>query len=322
MKDEGFCGVYYPGEKYPAHALIVAGGAIPNKNLCVMMARSFITAGFNVLVLGMYGWKGLPSELRQIPVEYAERAIKWLKTEKHIERIAINGVSTGAGYALLIASLLPDISCVLVGSPFDHVMEACVPPRGSKYQPSDCSVYTWHGQDLPFTKWKARTKTEIPALRKACEASMHYGKGFFARYFYDLQKLDSSSRIRVENMNADIFLCAADHDNWWPSEDTVLRVRKILKENHYTFRVETKIYKRASHALGCRRQDQKGIAKILWPLMMRIVAPVEKQFPEECERAREESTAVMIEFLEMWIKQYQDPVKRINYGKEMDKVAE
>ena len=45
---------------------------------------------------------------------------------------------------------------------------------------------------------------------------------------------------------------------------------------------------------------------------MRIVAPVEKQFPEECERAREESTAAMIEFLEMWIKQYQDPVKRIN----------
>ncbi|WP_026497933.1 hypothetical protein [Butyrivibrio sp. WCD2001] len=48
-------------------------------------------------------WKGLPKELVSIPIDYVEKAVKWLKEEKGINKIAMTSASTGAGYTLLAA---------------------------------------------------------------------------------------------------------------------------------------------------------------------------------------------------------------------------
>jgi len=45
--------------------------------------------------------------LAAIPIEYAEKAVKWLKVEQEIEKIAMTGASTGAGYTLICASYIP-----------------------------------------------------------------------------------------------------------------------------------------------------------------------------------------------------------------------
>lgn len=49
------------------------------------MCKFLRDAGYNVLVLGFYMWKGLLDTLVSIPVDYAEKAVHWLKKEKKIK---------------------------------------------------------------------------------------------------------------------------------------------------------------------------------------------------------------------------------------------
>ena len=94
--------------------------------------------------------RGLPKELVSIPIDYVEKAVKWLKEEKGINKIAMTSASTGAGYTLLAASLIPEISCVIPVVPFDHVLEGTT----NNFKRLGKSVYTWHGIDVPYSPWQ------------------------------------------------------------------------------------------------------------------------------------------------------------------------
>lgn len=123
LERDGFTALWYPGRISPEKAIIAVGGASCDERTSVLMSRFIREAGYNVLVLGFYMWKGLPKDLVSIPVDYAERAAKWLKEKKGISKIAMTGTSTGAGYTLLSASLIPEISCVIPVVPYDYVNE-------------------------------------------------------------------------------------------------------------------------------------------------------------------------------------------------------
>ena len=107
LEKQGFVGVYYPGTYRTDRAIIASGGASCDEKLSVAMSRFLRDTGYNVLVLGFYMWEGLPDTLVSIPVDYAERAVHWLKDEKKIQSVAMTAASTGAGYTLLSASLIP-----------------------------------------------------------------------------------------------------------------------------------------------------------------------------------------------------------------------
>ena len=98
LERDGFTALWYPGRISPEKAIIAVGGASCDERTSVLMSRFIREAGYNVLVLGFYMWKGLPKDLVSIPVDYAERAAKWLKEKKGISKIAMTGTSTGAGY--------------------------------------------------------------------------------------------------------------------------------------------------------------------------------------------------------------------------------
>ena len=68
LEKNGFIGIYYEGTKSPEKAVIAAGGASCDEKTSVSMCRYLRNAGYNVLVLGFYLWKGLPKELVSIPV--------------------------------------------------------------------------------------------------------------------------------------------------------------------------------------------------------------------------------------------------------------
>nr|MCR5675312.1 hypothetical protein [Lachnospiraceae bacterium] len=123
LQEHGFAGVFFPGTVAREKAIIAAGGASCDEKTSISMSRFLRKAGYNVLVLGFYLWEGLSKKLVSIPVDYVERAVRWLKEEKGFQGIAMTSASTGAGYTLLAASLIPDIGCVIPIVPFDHVME-------------------------------------------------------------------------------------------------------------------------------------------------------------------------------------------------------
>lgn len=291
LDEYGFEARYYPGRISSAKAIIAAGGASCDEKSSIAMSRYLRKAGYNVLVLGFYAWDGLSKELAGIPVDYVEKAVKWLKEEQKIEKIAMTSISTGAGYTLLCASLIPEISCVIPVAPFDHVMEATT----NSFKRLNRSVYTWHGKDIPFSPW-ALIDEGIPKILLSATKDKKYGLKRFMRYGYDHNPLTEESRIRVENMHADVMFLAPKDDDAWPSDEAVLRMVKVLKDNDYPYGIEWKIYDKASHALSDGLDEMGGYAK--WAL--KNMLPAEKKYPKECEEARQDSFRRILDFLDRW----------------------
>ena len=123
LEKDGFVGQLYTGTRAPGKAILYVGGAGCKKKMTLMMGQYLVDAGFTVLFLGFYLWDDLSKDMWNIPVDYAGRAAAWLK--KNGCDICMIGTSTGAGYTLLSASLVPEISGVVALSGFDHMMEGC-----------------------------------------------------------------------------------------------------------------------------------------------------------------------------------------------------
>lgn len=104
LEKDKFVGQFFKGNRYDDCAVIFFPGAKLSEEKTLSMAEFLINEGYNVLVVGYYLWREMRKEMWSIPVDYAENAVNWLKT-KGIKKIAVHGASTGAGYALLVASL-------------------------------------------------------------------------------------------------------------------------------------------------------------------------------------------------------------------------
>lgn len=291
LEKNGFMGIYFPGKIYSEKVIITAGGASCDEKTSVSMCRFLRKAGYNILVLGFYMWKGLPKNLVSVPVDYVEKAVRWLREEKNIKSIAMTSASTGAGYTILAASLIPDISCVIPVVPFDHVMEGTT----NSFKRLGKSVYTWHGKDIPYSPWVLIDQGLLKIFRGA-RKDKKYGLKRFMRYGYDHNPVTEESRIKVENMHADVLFLAVKDDDAWPSDIAVQRMVKVLEEANYPYRVEAHIYEKASHALTDGLDEMKGYAK--WALNHML--PAEKKYPEECEKARQDSFKRTLRFLREW----------------------
>ena len=291
LEKYGFIGVYFSGKKFSETAIIAAGGASCDKKTSISMCRYLRKAGYNVLVLGFYMWNGMSKELVSIPVDYVENAVKWLKNEKHIKKIAMTAVSTGAGYTLLAASLIPDISCVVPVVPYDYVMEGTT----STFKRLHKSVYTWHGNEIPYSPWILIDEGIGKILIKAMK-NKKYGLKRLYRYGYDHNPVTAESRIKIENMKTDVLFLAVKNDDAWPSDIAVLRMAEILKKANYPYRVQYHIYENASHALTDGLDEMTGYAK--WAL--HHLLPAEKNYPAECEKARQDSFRRILKFLKEW----------------------
>lgn len=293
LENEGFIANYYPGKAETQKAIISVGGSGCNEKTCITMAEHLIEEGYNVLVLGFYYWKGMSRELAGIPVDYAEKAARWLLQKQGVTKVAMTGASMGAAYTLLCASLIPEITCVIPVVPFDHVFEGTTAEMKRKH----CSWFTYHGKDLPYTPLELLDMGIRGWLRCARKAD-GYGLARFMRYGYDRMTplLTEESRIRVENMNADVLLLAVKDDDCWPSDEAVPRMVERLETANYAHRVEAHVYEKAGHLLGGGFEQLSAFVRFLSKLMF----PAEKRYPEECDEARADSLRRIHMFLREW----------------------
>ena len=291
LEKHGFEGIFFSGTICPDKVIIAAGGASCDEKTSVSMSGFLREAGYNVLVLGFYLWKGLSKELVSVPVDYVEKAVDWLKKEKGIKGIAMTAASTGAGYTLLAASLITEIECIIPVVPFDHVMEGTT----NSFKRLGRSVYTWHNEDVPYSPWSLIDQG-LPKIFMGAAKDKNYGLSRFMRYGYDHNPVTEESRIKVENMQADVLFLAVADDDAWPSDIAVERMVNILKENNYLYRVEWHTYEKASHALTDGLDEMKGYPK--WAL--KHMLPAEKKWPKECEEARHDSFKRILRFIEEW----------------------
>jgi len=287
VKDNGFAGIFYPGDRGTDTIVIFVGGAACTEKVSVKASTFLREAGFSMLLLGFYTWKDTPKDLRRIPVDYVKIAVDYLNANYHPKKIYMTGASTGAGYTLLAASLIPEISGVAAIVPFDYVMEA-----SSFTKRHGESVYTWKGEDVPYSSNPIVDDGLFKIFGKCRKAG--YPLRRLMRFGYDQAPLTEEGRIKTENINGDILLIGAKDDDCWPSDIAVPRIEKNLKEHGFTHKVKAIVLDPASHALG-GDYDKTGF---MINFLMRLMMQSEKTDRASCDKARQICKDEMIKFFE------------------------
>ena len=284
LKEDGFQAYWFEGTTNREKVVIWMHGSGMNEKHCLADSEYLRKEGYSTLVLGFYFWKGMSKQMRAIPVEYVERAVAELRRSGY-EQIGIHGISSGAAYALLCASLIPEISLVLSICPFDYVMEE--PKVFGK--PTGRSWFSYRGKDVPCALFTGqREKGFFGSLRayQKQDTEQHHE---FLRSLYEDATLTEESRIKVENLCADLFLVAPERDNEWPSPTAVRRMKTILEQANYPYRVNAIVYPHASHLLGTNPPES-------W----KKAFPTEKRWPAECNEARKDCFEQELRFLREW----------------------
>jgi dienelactone hydrolase len=136
--------VYPTGAKRRPAVIVLGGseGGVPGP----LASDPLAAHGYPVLALGYFKLRGLPQQLRRVPLEYFEQALAWLRRQPQIDpqRIAVLGVSRGSEAALLSGAYFPRLVNAVIGlSPSDAAIcsfPGCVGP-----------AWIFHGRPVPFT---------------------------------------------------------------------------------------------------------------------------------------------------------------------------
>lgn len=163
-------------------------------------AKALAEHGYVVLALAYFGAPGLPDELGDIPLEYFDTAIDWLKTQPGVdaERIGMIGVSKGAEAALLVASRNSSIKVVVAGSPSNVAWQGI--GRASREGRGSWSLGGRPWSFLPYDN-------SAPFTTVGDLYTRSWGRqGYFPE-----------AAIKVERIDGPILLICGEKDKLWPS---------------------------------------------------------------------------------------------------------
>ena len=298
LEAEGFLGSFYQGDRYVDKAVIFVGGSGEPRNVVEARAAILAREGYSVLAVGYYLWKPLSKQTVAIPLDYVERAIDWLKGKCPVKvtKIGMFGLSLGAAYTALCGAYFPQISCAIVVSGFDFVVEGCKNMVIRQHR----SYFTLHGENIPYEP--AEALSHLPATLKKWKKDPRYGSRAMNRFYYNecFDGRTDASRIKVENGNCDWLFLAPGYDDTWPSDQAVKRMIQVLREKQYPHRYECVIYEKGSHLLGMPEEALAAMGGGDIEKLRRMLGhflTMEKKYPKECMEAREESYRKMLSFL-------------------------
>lgn len=300
LEKEGFLGTFYESETPTEKAIIFVGGSGENRENVEQRAQALCKEGFHVLSLGYYLWKPLSPHTVGIPIDYAKKAVAFLKSYDavSIRKIGMTGLSLGAAYTLLCASYLPEISCVVSVSGFDFVVEGCKYFFFRQHK----SYFSYHGEDVPYEP--AEALSHLGKTLRTWKKDPRYGSKAMNRFYYNecFKNRTDDSRIKVENIHGDVLLLAPAYDDTWPSDLAFPRIMNVLEEKNFPYRHECVIYEKASHylavppeCLSYNGKSEESTQKILEKIMT-----MEAEYPLECRKARQESWNKLVSFFREW----------------------
>jgi dienelactone hydrolase len=202
--------------------------------------------GFAALALAYFGMEGLPKELDQIPLEYFQSALAYIRSHPSLNdgQIGIAGNSKGAELALLLASQDPTIRAVVAFAPSSVVWESLPSDvarnRAAAGQPRHSS-WTYKGQAFAFVPYVAASPSDSGAdtYRRALEK----------------RELVERAAVRVESIRAPILLLSGRQDTTWPSSLMSEMVMEPLRNRAFGFSYEHIAYDDAGHMIAWKRTD-------------------------------------------------------------------
>ena len=217
--------------------------------------------GIPALAVACFGTKETCPALSRVPLEYIEHAIIWLKRRGY-QRIAVEGLSKGAEYALAAAVSFSDISCVILKTPTWYYGEGLI-----KKAPSYTSSWTYRGAELPYTPYRERAfhlKRSILRAREYNILPINTGK-----------EIVDSSVIPIEKVNGPVLIFSTKADTVWPSAESGERLDVRLTQADFPYPHKHICFTCMSHIM---LENAGGLVRLLFKS--------EREHPKECAEER------------------------------------
>jgi dienelactone hydrolase len=194
------------------------------------MAERLAKEGFVAAVFGYFGAPGLPSSLANIPVEYFEKAAKWLLSQPEVNglRIGVIAVSRGTEIALKFASMTDKVGAIACYAPSSVLW------TGSESEPS----WTYKGQSLPHVRWLPGTARRELYERVLSNRSKH-----------------RHAIIEVEKITSPILLISGKDDQLWPSDRMASQIMRRLGQTGFSYERRHVSYPATGHRIGVPGRD-------------------------------------------------------------------
>jgi dienelactone hydrolase len=219
LAGEGFVGRFYSprdGAARPAPAVLRLGGS--GGGLQWEVEASLLAShGYPTLALAYFGVPGLPGELKNIPLEYFESALRWLGQQPGVDpsKLIVQGGSRGAECALLLGTVYPELVHGVVSYVGSSLVWGTQYTVSGPHDPPEAS-WTLAGKPVPFAT----------------------GSG-----------VDPEAVIPVEKIAGPIFLVGAVLDDVWPSANFANEIVARLRQHQRTDYASL-VYYNAGHAVG------------------------------------------------------------------------
>lgn len=224
LQEDGLVGEFYqPVAAGVRPAILVLGGS--DGGIERYHAAGLAAQGYAVLALAYFRAPTLKDELVEIPIEYALKAIAWLKRQPtvDVDRLGILGRSRGTELAFLVAASMPELRAVVAFAPSN------VTWAGVGKHNAGRPAWLHQGRALPT----ADPATTADTLRAA--GASH------------------PAAIPIERSQAAYFLVTGSDDRIWPRGAAPVMAEMVvarLAAHRHSFPVEHWTYARAGHSIG------------------------------------------------------------------------
>ena len=196
---------------HPAVIVLGGGGGAIDEYKGAMLASH----GYAALNLAHFAQPGLPRGLVNIPLEYFENAIRWMRKQPWLgdRFLAAWGPSRGGELALLLGATFPDINAVSAWVP-SGVMFWGIGPN-ELGDPRDRASWTFRGKPLPYLQQDNPFAEKLPAQERG--HPMAYAP-VYRSHLKDLAAVERST-IPVEKIRGPVQLVSGGDDQMWPSAE-------------------------------------------------------------------------------------------------------
>jgi len=244
IRTAGLVGTLFlpPGEgRFPAVIVVGGGGGAIEEFKAAVLASH----GYAALALAYFAQPGLPRGLVNIPLEYFEGAIAWVRAQPWFSDrlLAVWGDSRGGELALLLGATFPEIGAVMAWAPSAVIFWAL-----GRAEPGDTrprAAWTFRGNPLPFLQENNTTSDPVPTVE--------LGRPVAYAPFYRSQLRDAAAveraTIPVEKIRGPVQLVSGLDDQMWPSSDLADIAFRRLEAHRHPFAFRHLKYPGAGHMI-------------------------------------------------------------------------